>query len=73
LIYNDNKKKISFILSYLADRDTAVWKQQFIQTKIKESEEVKTDEPSWGTYKDFMEALKEPSSHMTSRLRPSKT
>jgi hypothetical protein len=26
--------------------------------KIEESEEAKTDEPSWGTYKDFIEALK---------------
>jgi Retrotransposon gag protein len=45
-------------LSYLADGDAAVWKQQFIQTKIEESEEAKTDEPSWGTYKNFIEALK---------------
>jgi Retrotransposon gag protein len=58
LIYDDSEKKISFILSYLADGDTAVWKQQFIQTKIEESEEAKTDEPSWGTYKEFVEALK---------------
>jgi Retrotransposon gag protein len=58
LIYDDNKKKISFILSYLADGDAAVWKQQFIQTKTEESEEAKTDEPSWGTYKEFVEALK---------------
>jgi Retrotransposon gag protein len=43
---------------YLADGDAAVWKQQFIQTKIEESEEVKTDKPSCGTYKDFIEALK---------------
>jgi Retrotransposon gag protein/Zinc knuckle len=49
---------ISFILSYLADGDAAVWKQQFIQTKIEESKEAKTDEPSWGTYKKFVEALK---------------
>jgi hypothetical protein len=60
LIYDDDEKKISFILSYLADRDAAVWKQQFIQTKIEESKEAKTDEPSWGTYKDFIEALKKP-------------
>jgi Retrotransposon gag protein len=59
LIYNDDEKKISFILSYLTDGDAAVWKQQFIQTKIEESEEAKTNEPSWGTYKDFIEALKE--------------
>jgi hypothetical protein len=28
LIYNDDEKKISLILSYLADKDVAVWKQQ---------------------------------------------
>jgi Retrotransposon gag protein len=58
LIYDDNEKKISFILSYLADGDAAVWKQQFIQMKIEESKEAKTNKPSWGTYKDFIEALK---------------
>jgi hypothetical protein len=57
-IYDDDEKKISFILSYLADGDAAVWKQQFIQTKIEESIEAKTDEPSWGNYKEFVEALK---------------
>jgi Retrotransposon gag protein len=57
-IYDDDEKKISFILSYLADGDAAVWKQQFIQTKIEESVEAKTDEPSWGNYKEFVEALK---------------
>jgi hypothetical protein len=49
LIYDNDEKKISFILSYLAEGDAAVWKQQFIQTKIEESEEAKTDEPNWGT------------------------
>jgi Retrotransposon gag protein len=58
LIYNNNEKKISFILSYLADGDAAVWKQQFIQTKIEESEEAKTNEPNWGMYKEFVDALK---------------
>jgi Ty3 transposon capsid-like protein len=58
LTYNDDKKKISFILSYLAEENAAVWKQQFIQIKIEESEEAKTDEPNWGTYKEFVEALK---------------
>jgi hypothetical protein len=33
-------------------------KQQFIQTKIEESKEAKTDKPNWGTYKEFVEALK---------------
>jgi Ty3 transposon capsid-like protein len=57
-IYDNDEKKISFILSYLADGDAAVWKQQFIQTKIEESIEAKTDEPSWENYKEFVEALK---------------
>jgi Ty3 transposon capsid-like protein len=58
LTYDNDEKKISFILSYLAGGDAAVWKQQFIQTKIEESKEAKTDEPNWGTYKEFVEALK---------------
>jgi Ty3 transposon capsid-like protein len=56
--YDNDDKKISFILSYLTGGDAAVWKQQFIQTKIKESVEAKTDEPDWGSYKEFVEALK---------------
>jgi Retrotransposon gag protein/Zinc knuckle len=56
--YDNDDKKISFILSYLAGGDAAVWKQQFIQTKIEESEEAKTDEPNWGMYKEFVDALK---------------
>jgi hypothetical protein len=44
--YDNDNKKISFILSYLAGRDAAVWKQQFIQTKIEESKEAKTNEPN---------------------------
>jgi Retrotransposon gag protein len=58
LIYDNDEKKISFILSYLAGGDAAVWKQQFIQAKIEESLEANTDEPDWGNYKEFVEALK---------------
>jgi hypothetical protein len=61
LIYDNDKKKISFILSYLAGGDAAVWKQQFIQAKIEESLEANTDEPDWGNYKEFVEALKKTS------------
>jgi hypothetical protein len=56
--YDNDDKKISFILSYLTGGDAAVWKQQFIQTKIEESVDAKTDEPDWGSYKEFVEALK---------------
>jgi Retrotransposon gag protein/Zinc knuckle len=57
-IYNDDEKKISFILSYLADGDAAVWKQQFIQTKIEEGLEANNEDPDWGSYNDFLDALK---------------
>jgi hypothetical protein len=57
-IYDNDDKKISFILSYLTGGDAAVWKQQFIQTKIEESVDAKTNEPDWGSYKEFVEALK---------------
>jgi Retrotransposon gag protein/Zinc knuckle len=57
-IYDNDDKKISFILSYLTGGDAAVWKQQFIQTKIEESVDPNNDEPDWGSYKEFVEALK---------------
>jgi hypothetical protein len=57
-IYNDDDKKISCILSYLTGGDAAVWKQQSIQTKIEEIIDVKTDEPDWGSYNKFLDALK---------------
>jgi hypothetical protein len=50
--YNNDDKKISFILSYLTGGDAAVRKQQFIQTKIKENKKAGNDEPDWGTYKE---------------------
>jgi Ty3 transposon capsid-like protein len=56
--YDNDDKKISFILSYLTGGDAAIWKQQFIQTKIEEHEEAETDKPDWETYKKFVEALK---------------
>jgi hypothetical protein len=56
--YDNDDKKISFILSYLTGGDAAVWKQQFIQTKIEESVNTNNDEPDWGLYKEFVEALK---------------
>jgi Retrotransposon gag protein len=56
--YDNDDKKISFILSYLTGGDAAVWKQQFIQTKIEESIDANNDEPDWGSYKEFVEALK---------------
>jgi Ty3 transposon capsid-like protein len=56
--YDNDDKKISFILSYLTGGDAAIWKQQFIQMKIEEHKEQETEEPNWGTYKSFVEAFK---------------
>jgi Retrotransposon gag protein len=56
--YNNDDKKIFFILSYLTGGDAAVWKQQFIQMKIEESVDANNNEPDWGSYKEFVEALK---------------
>ena len=36
-IYNDDDKRISLVLSYMTDGDAAIWKQQFIQTKMEEA------------------------------------
>jgi hypothetical protein len=58
MTYDNDDKKISFILSYLTGGDAAVWKQQFIQTKIEESVDANNDKPDWGSYKEFVEALK---------------
>jgi Retrotransposon gag protein len=58
MTYDNDDKKISFILSYLTGGDAAVWKQQFMQTKIEESVDAKTNEPDWKSYKEFVEALK---------------
>jgi hypothetical protein len=38
-VYDNDDKKISFILSYLTGGDAAIWKQQFIQMKIEENKE----------------------------------
>jgi Ty3 transposon capsid-like protein/Zinc knuckle len=57
-IYNDDDKKISFILSYLTGGDASIWKQQFIQSKIEEMERERRQEPDWGSYDDFIAALK---------------
>jgi hypothetical protein len=56
--YDNDNKEISFILSYLTGGDAAIWKQQFIQTKIKEHKQNNTEGPDWGTYTGFVEALK---------------
>jgi Ty3 transposon capsid-like protein/Zinc knuckle len=58
--YDNDDKKISFILSYLTGGDAAVWKQQFIQTKIEESVDANNDEPDWGSYKEALKKTFQP-------------
>jgi hypothetical protein len=69
-LYDNDDKKISFILSYLSGGDAAIWKQQFIQTKIEEHKQEKTKEPNRGTYKDFVDALQKTFDHTTNQQKP---
>jgi hypothetical protein len=77
--YDNDNKKISFILSYLTGGDAAVWKQQFIQTKIDESVTMKraltrTTMNRIGDHtRNLLKPSRKLSNHMTSRLRPSRT
>jgi hypothetical protein len=70
LTYDNNDKKISFILSYLAGGDAAVWKQQFIQMKIEEHEEAKTKEPNWGPIKNLSKPSRKRFNHTMNQLKP---
>ena len=35
--YNNNDKKIAFVMSFMTDGDTALWKQEFIGEVIRDS------------------------------------
>ena len=59
--FDDDEKKIGFVLSFLMEGDAAIWKEQFVQ-KIREEEKKATargDDASWGTYEKFIESLEQ--------------
>ena len=55
--YNNDDKKIAFVMSFMTDRDAALWKEEFIRKVIRDSV-TRGDNISFGLYKKFIESLK---------------
>ena len=55
--YNNDNKKIAFVMSFMTDRDAALWKEEFIGKVIRDSV-TRGDDISFGLYKKFIESLK---------------
>ena len=54
--YNNDDKKIAFVMSFMTEGDAALWKQEFISRVIRESVTANR-EITFGTYKNFIESL----------------
>ena len=54
--YNNDDKKIMFVMSFMTDRDAALWKEEFIGKVIRDSV-AREDDISFGSYKKFIESL----------------
>ena len=54
--YNTDDKKIAFVMSFMTDGNTALWKQEFISKVIRDSVTA-GNEITFGTYKSFIESL----------------
>ena len=55
--YNNDDKKIAFVMSFMMEGDTALWKEEFIGKVIRDSV-TRGDDISFRTYKKFIESLK---------------
>ena len=54
--YNNNDKKIAFVMSFITDGDAALWKEEFIGKVIRDSI-ARGDNIPFGSYKKFIESL----------------
>ena len=54
--YNNDDKKIAFVMSFMTEGDAALWKQEFISRVIRESVTANR-EITFGTYKNFIKSL----------------
>ena len=54
--YDNNDKKIAFVMSFMTDGYAALWKEEFIGKVIRDSV-TQGDDVSFGTYKKFIESL----------------
>ena len=56
-VYNNNEKKITYLLSFMTEGDTASWKEEFLARKIEEAEKNDTD-LKLGTFKEVKDMIK---------------
>ena len=54
--YNNDDKKIAFVMSFMTEGDATLWKEEFIGKVIRDSI-TRGDDISFGTYKKFIESL----------------
>ena len=54
--YNTDDKKIAFVMSFMTDGNTALWKQEFISKVIRDSITA-GNKITFGTYKSFIKSL----------------
>ena len=57
--YNNEEKKIGFVLSFLTEGDAAIWKEQFIDKIRKGATDAlaRGDDPTWGSYDEFLQSF----------------
>ena len=55
--YNNDDKKITFVMSFMTDGDATLWKEEFIGKVIRDSV-ARGDDISFRSYKKFIESLK---------------
>ena len=56
-VYNNNEKKIAYLLSFMTEGDAASWKEEFLAQKIKEAEKNNTN-LKLGTFKEVKDMIK---------------
>ena len=56
-VYNNNEKKIAYLLSFMTEEDTASWKEESLAQKIEEAEKNDTN-LKLGTFKEVKETIK---------------
>ena len=55
-IYDNDDKKIAFVLSFMNEGDASAWKEEFISTALEDAD-VRGDDISFGNFKNFRDSL----------------
>ena len=56
-VYNNDEKKIAYLLSFMTEGDAALWKEEFLAHKIEEAKKNDTD-LKLGTFKEVKDTIK---------------